>query len=191
LALFHFCHLLVTFVYNTEGSGNKSYHLAISFPSQEKATVKRIILAIATFTCMSAAIALLSGFTLPEKPSVASRCPRETLVASNTTSHQVHPEKVIVKPWKGRHHVYGIFVLPNEYKASDFFMVSVEGASSYCGGQPVAVAGKKFQGVRVKPGERILVGYFRTRTASWLIAQGKIEQLKQPRNWVLRVQKHD
>ncbi len=70
-------------------------------------------------------------------------------------------------------------------------MVSVEGASSYCGGQPIAMAVKKFQGVDVKPGERILVGYFRTRTASWLIAQGKIEQLKQPRNWVLSVQKHD
>lgn len=140
---------------------------------------------------MSAAIALLSGFTLPKRPSIASKCPEYALVTRDSSSYQLHPHKVIVKPWRGRHQVYAIFVLPEEYQASNFFMVSIEGASTYCGGKPVAVAGNIFQGVYAKPGERILVGYFRTRTASWVIAQGKIEQLKRSRNWVLSVQKHD
>ena len=153
--------------------------------------VKRVILTLATFTFLSTTFALLSGFTLPKRPGIASKCPEEALVTYNSSEYQLHPQKVIIKPWQGRHQVYGIFVLPEEYRASNFFTVSIEGASSYCGGQPVTVAGKKFQGVYAQPGERILVGYFRTRTASWLIAQGRIEQLKQPNNWVLSVQKHD
>lgn len=158
---------------------------------RKQMAVKRIILTLATFTFILTTFALLSGFTLPKRPSIASKCPEEALVTRNSSSYQLHPHKVIIKPWRGRHQVYGIFVIPEEYQASNFFMVSIEKASTYCGGKPVAVAGKKFQGVYVKPEERILVGYFRTRTASWLIAQGKIEQLKQPRNWVLSVQKHD
>ena len=153
--------------------------------------MKRIILALATFMCISATLALISGFTLPRRSSIASKCPHEALVASDCTSHQVQPHKVIVKPWRGRHQVYGIFVLPPGYKASNSFMVTVQGASTYCGGKPFAVAGNVFEGVYAKPGERIVVGHFRTRTATWLIAQGKIDQLKQQRNWMLSVQKHE
>jgi hypothetical protein len=151
--------------------------------------VKRIILPLAAFTFISAAIALLNGFTLPRKPSEASRCPRTALAASKTTSQRLHPQKIVVKPWKGRHQVYGVFVLPDGYQTNKAVVVSIEGESPYCSGTPILVKGDKFQGVYATAGERIVVAYFRTRTASWLIAQGKADLLKQPQNWSLSVQK--
>lgn len=150
--------------------------------------MKRIILPLAASTLILASLALLNGFTLPRKPSEASRCPRAALVASKTTSQRLHPQKVVVKPWKGRHQVYGVFVLPNGYQANKAVVVNIEGESPYCSGTPILVKRDEFQGVQATAGERIVVAYFRTRTASWLIAQGKADRLKQPQNWSLSVQ---
>lgn len=151
--------------------------------------MKRIIIPLAVFTSISAILVLLGGFTLPRKPGEVSRCPRTALTASDTTSDRIHPQKVIVRPWKGRHQVYAIFVLPNEYQANNAAVVSIEGESTYCSGTPISVKADEVHKVYAKPGERIVVTYFRTRTASWLIAQGKGDLLKQPHNWSLSVQK--
>jgi len=153
--------------------------------------VKRRILALATLTVILATLALQSGFSLPRKPSAVSRCPQEALVVKNTNNGRIHPQKVVVRPWKGRHQVYGVFVLPNEYQANNAVVVNIEGISTYCGGKPIPKVKDEFQGVYAQPGERIVVAYFRTRTASWLIAQGRMEELKQPRNWLLSIQKGD
>ena len=151
--------------------------------------MKPRILALATFTFILATLVLYSGFSLPRTPNEVSRCSRQALVATDTSSSRIHPRKVVVRPWKGRHQVYAIFVLPNEYQANNTVVVNIEGVSTYCGSKPVPVAGNTFQGVYAKPGEHILLAYFRTRTASWSIAQGKAEQLQQPRNWLLGIQK--
>ncbi|MGL4618144.1 hypothetical protein [Chroococcidiopsis sp.] len=148
--------------------------------------MKRIILSLAALTFIAAAIALLNGSILPRKPDEVSRCPREALTRSDTKSDRIHPEKVVVRPWKGRHQVYAIFVLPDDYEIDNAVVVSIDGEMTYCASKPARVKGDEFQGVYAKPGEDIFVARFRTRTASWLIAQGKVESLKQPRNWSLR-----
>ena len=153
--------------------------------------MQRRILVLATLAFILATLALQSSFSLPKKPSEVSQCPRQALVATDTSSSRIHPQKVVVRPWKGRHQVYGIFLIPNEYQANNTVVVSIEGVSTYCGGKPVLIAGNEFQGVHARSGERIVTAYFRTRTASWLIAQGKVGQLKQPHNWLLGIQKHD
>lgn len=147
--------------------------------------MKRIILSLAALTSISAALAVL-GWILPRKPSEVSRCPSEALVASDATSDRIHPEKVVLRPWQGRHQVYAIFLLPDDYEADNAVVVSIEGEMTYCAGKPARVKGDEFQGVYAKPGKDIFVARFRTRTASWLIAQGKVESLKQPQNWSLR-----
>lgn len=147
--------------------------------------MKRIILPLAALTFISTAFALLNGWILPRKPGEVSRCPREVLTALDTTSDRIHPQKVVVRPWKGRHQVYAVFVLPDDYEADNPVVVSIEGEMTYCAGKPVRVKGDEFQRVYAKPGEDIFVARFRTRTASWLIAQGKVEPLKQPHNWSL------
>lgn len=158
----------------------------ISISEQDLLTVKRIILPLAGLTFISAALLLLNGWILLRKPSEVSRCPSEALIALDTKSDRIHPQKVVVRPWKGRHQVYAIFVLPDDYDADNPVVVRIEGEMTYCASKPGRVKGDEFQGVYAQPGEDIFVARFRTRTASWLIAQGKVEPLKQPHNWSLR-----
>ncbi|MGV0023631.1 hypothetical protein [Phormidesmis priestleyi] len=133
-----------------------------------------------------------------QKPSVISECPDFITQASSANTTQIiHPTEVIVKPWRGRHHVYGVFVLPPGYEATDFFQISLEDGGSYCG----KVAGLdnlvpdpsvdssdlsfwKLQSDRV-----VVLGRLRTRTALWLISKGKNGQLNHPQNWSLQIEK--
>lgn len=148
--------------------------------------MKRVIFSLTALVTISAAIALLNGSILPRKPSEVSRCPSKASIESDTKSDRIYPEKVVVRPWRGRHQVYAIFILPDDYETENAVVVRIEGEMIYCASKPSRVKGDEFQGVYAKPGEDIFVARFRTRTASWLIAQGKVEALKQPHNWSLR-----
>ena len=121
------------------------------------------------------------------KPSTLSWCPAGAIAVSDPLTEKIHPSKIIVEPWEGRHNVYGIFVLPAGYEAKRFFAVRVDGLSSYCG--IVTLLDQPAYGVGIQPGERIAIGHLRTRTALWLLTKGKQEELKEPANWVLRAEK--
>jgi hypothetical protein len=102
-------------------------------------------------------------------------------------SHQkyyINPEKVVVNPWQGEHHVYAIFMIPGGHLNDRLFKVSISGFGTYCGilafgGTTVA------EGVYAKPGYYLMKALFPTRAAFWLISQGKGSQLEQPHNWIL------
>lgn len=121
------------------------------------------------------------------KPSTLSWCPDGILTSSDYSTEKIRASKIIVEPWEGRHNVYGIFVLPAGYQAKRFFAVSVDGPNPYCG--IITILDQPAYGVGIQPGERIAIGHLRTRTALWLLTQGKQEALKQPSNWVLRAEK--
>lgn len=154
---------------------------------KDEVRVKKIILAITALLPVSA-IALFAGFILFRRPSMVSKCP-DTLFSSKSTIYQIHPSKVIVKPWWGRHNVSAVFELPAGYTSSNFFMVNV-GSMTYCG-LTKPIPGQVYEGVYAKPGARIVEGNFRTRTAMWLILKGNIDQLQQPLNWMLVAKKHN
>lgn len=149
--------------------------------------MKKIILAITALVSVSA-IALFADFILFRRPSMVSKCP-DTLLLSESSIYTLHPSKVIVKPWWGRHNVSAVFELPAGYTSSNFFMVNV-GSMTYCG-LTKPIPGKVYEGVYAKPGARIVEGNFRTRTAMWLIFKGNIDQLRQPRNWMLVTEKRN
>ncbi|MBD2560773.1 MULTISPECIES: hypothetical protein [Nostoc] len=112
-----------------------------------------------------------------------SDCNFEDFLASKTTKFQVHATKVIVQPWRGRHHVYGIFMIPDEYKQAPFFVLTVQGAGSYCSKQ--FGHKKNFNGVFAKPGTYLVRKFIRTRTALRLILQGLYFQINDKKNWTL------
>jgi hypothetical protein len=94
----------------------------------------------------------------------------------------IHPDKVVVQPWKGEHHVYGIFNVPGGHTNTKYFRVSVPGNGSFCG-ELADTKLKEMNGVRAKPGHYLMKGYIKTRASLWLISKGKREDLKQPNNW--------
>jgi hypothetical protein len=96
--------------------------------------------------------------------------------------YYVQPEKVFVKPWKGQHHVFGIFMLPGGYVNDKLFKVTVPGEGTFCG--VLAYGGTtQIEGVEAKPGYYLMKGLLNTRTALWIISQGKRDELKQKANW--------
>lgn len=129
--------------------------------------------------------ALPDSFKLPRKPGDISQCPVQ--FASSQTQ-QLHPASVVIKPWKGRHHVYAYFVVPPGYRPSQFFEVMVGDAKSYCGQTKLT----KTTSVPLAPASsehQVVKGLLRTRTAMWLILNGKTAELAQPENWLLQIEK--
>jgi hypothetical protein len=112
-----------------------------------------------------------------------SDCNFDGLLASKTTNFQIQATKVIVQPWRGRHHVYGIFMIPDEYKQSPFFLVTVQGAGSYCSKQ--FGHKKNFDDVFAEPGTYLVRKFIRTRTVLRLMLQGFYFHLNDKQNWTL------
>lgn len=139
--------------------------------------LKRLCIgAIVVFLCVSA-IPLIKYRYLYRSPSRISRCPSAEIQPSSQVQ-EIRATRVVFKPWKGRHHVYGVFVVPPGYQPTNFFKISTENTGDYCG----TIAGK--------PPETyggIVIGQLRTRTALWLVAKGEQDRVAQPQNWTLEI----
>jgi hypothetical protein len=97
--------------------------------------------------------------------------------SANSTSakYYAHPAKIVVKPWRGQHHVYGKFIIPQGYENDGFVTFTLPGKKTYCGSlQTIAKSEKS-----------LIRGYLNTRIALWVIIQGHINDLKAPQNWKL------
>ncbi|BAY13190.1 hypothetical protein [Calothrix sp. NIES-2098] len=112
-----------------------------------------------------------------------SDCNSEAFLASKTKKFQVQATKVVVQPWRGEHHVYGIFMVPNEYKQSPLFVLTVKGFGSECS-KPFGYS-QYYDDISAKPGTHLVRDYIRTRTALRLILQGLYWQLNDKQNWTL------
>jgi hypothetical protein len=133
------------------------------------------------------ALSLLSilGFSyvshLSERSPVTS-CREWGFYSSKAEKYYTYPEKVVVKPWFGQHHVYGLFMIPDGYRNDFFFTITIDKAEVYCGVM-YGPGRKSIAGVNAKPGYSLIKGPLNTRVALQIILQGKGEQLKQPQNW--------
>ncbi|OUL25238.1 hypothetical protein BV378_16925 [Nostoc sp. RF31YmG] len=112
-----------------------------------------------------------------------SDCNSAAFLASKTKKFQVQATKVVVQPWRGEHHVYGIFMVPNEYKQSPLFVLTVKGFGSECS-KPFGYS-QNYDDISAEPGTHLVRDYMRTRTALRLILQGLYWQLNDKQNWTL------
>ncbi|MCV3214003.1 hypothetical protein OGM63_10825 [Plectonema radiosum NIES-515] len=110
-------------------------------------------------------------------------CNAELFLRSKTPKFQVHATKVVVKPWFGEHHVYGIFMVPDKYKEPPFFILTVKGLGSFCE-KPFGNS-QYYDDIFAEPGTHIIRDYIRTRLALRLILQGLYFQLHDKYNWSL------
>lgn len=109
-------------------------------------------------------------------PRSASSCPHDW-----SPQHTIAPSKIVVQPWKGRHHVYAEFQLPAGTFVSDLAKVSMGDLGEFCGGVSEVTA------LENSVGTTTAIARIRTRTALWLIVQGKISDLNQATNWQLPI----
>ena len=119
---------------------------------------------------------LAQQITLPNGPRSASSCPKNWV-----SSQTIAPSKIVVQPWKGRHHVYAEFQVPAGTFVSDRAKVNMGNLGEFCGGVSEVAAAEHSVGTTTA------IARMRTRTALWLIVQGKIGDLNQAANWQLPI----
>jgi hypothetical protein len=98
---------------------------------------------------------------------------------------QIHAAKVVVKPWRGAHHVFGIFVLPDRFRPGHAGQLTIQG-TGFEKDEHIFYRGIRKSGVQAPPGHYVIKAFIRTRSAFELILQGHWEQLNHPCNWMLR-----
>lgn len=94
-----------------------------------------------------------------------------------------HPTSVFVKPWRGRHNVYGIFELPSERALKYPIMLTVEGAGSYR--KEAQMVKTQLCSYHTEPGHTSIKVCLKTRVALLMIMRGSLGVLRNPLNWKL------
>ncbi|MBI1241684.1 hypothetical protein [Umezakia ovalisporum] len=137
-------------------------------------------------------ISLLSLFSILGFSYISSRiskqppivtCQQQAFNPPQREKYYTHPQRLVIKPWRGQHNVYAIFVIPIGYKSDDLFTVSIPGNRTYCGG--FQNLGKISPRVNKPQHYTLIKGFLNTRIALKLIAQGKLSELQKPQNWQL------
>ena len=126
---------------------------------------------------------ILSWTTIAKLPN-ALTCQQSNVIRATGERHYTHPDKIVIEPWRGEHHVYAIFMIPGGYVNDKLFTVTIKGVGSFCGELDFGGTSVAY-GVTAKPGHYLMKALFLSRAAVWLIAQGKGDELKQPANWRL------
>jgi hypothetical protein len=90
-----------------------------------------------------------------------------------------------VQPWRGPHHVYGIFSVPDKYKRDRLYTsrLMIEGfTEEFSESSPEG--GDIYNG-RAEPGHYIKRVHLPTRKALWFLLTGRFGDLKMPCHWWL------
>lgn len=104
--------------------------------------------------------------------------------------YQIHPVKVVFRPWLGQHHVFGIFMVPYEYRSGRTYsgVLSVESfvEEFVPDSQPPAEHAEE---IVAEPGYYLIRAYVPTRTALRLILHGHFGDLQALCNWRLELKR--
>jgi len=93
--------------------------------------------------------------------------------------------QTVVQPWRGPHHVYGIFTVPDQYRRDDLYTarLMIEGFTEEFP-ETSPEGGDIFNG-RAEPGHYIKHVYLPTRTALWFLLTGRFGDLNTSCHWWL------
>jgi hypothetical protein len=112
------------------------------------------------------------------------KCYKRGFISSTNQKYYIYPEKIVIQPWRGQHHVYGIFMIPNGYIHDYLLQFNLPDNTNYCGTVYYG-SNTQLDGINVQSGNYLVKGYVNTRLAFWLIVQGKLNYLQETSNWRL------
>ncbi len=130
---------------------------------------------------------MLSAVTvtwLVNKPPT-SACGAE--IAAHSDVHTIRPTRVVVRPWQGPHHVYGVFMVPNRYNDDRSYSATlfVRGFDAEFDARRSPRRDDGEDAALAAPGHQVKRGYVPTRVALWLLFAGQFGDLRVPCNWAL------
>jgi hypothetical protein len=126
---------------------------------------------------------------LLQRSPVISDCSGSSLSLSHGPRLSLHPQQVVVEPWKGRHNVYALFIVPNGHQPDEFVMITLANGQSYCG-HTVVLDNPQAINLSVPPDHYAVRGMLRTRTTIGLLSEGRKAELERHENWTLAIQKN-
>ena len=93
--------------------------------------------------------------------------------------------QTVVEPWQGQHHVYGMFIVPDQYGRDRLYRAKlvIQGFSQEFA--EVSPEGGDNDNGRAEPGHYIKRVYLPTRTALWFLLTGRFGDLNMPCHWWL------
>lgn len=135
-------------------------------------------------------ISSVVAYSVISERSPVLECQEWGFYRSKGQRYYTYPEKIVVQPWRGQHHVYAIFNVPNEYINDKQFTLNISDNDTFCGILKYEGTGS-IDNVSPKPGHYLMKGFINTRQALGIIIQGKGDELKQPSNWRMGYVKKD
>jgi hypothetical protein len=110
-------------------------------------------------------------------------CRSEAPVATN--QYWFRATETVVQPWRGLHHVYGVFKIPGRYKFDHLYTakLTIQGIpAEFQAGSP---EDGDFYSSRTEPGYYTKRVYLSTRTALWFLLTGRFGNLRTSCHWWL------
>jgi hypothetical protein len=98
---------------------------------------------------------------------------------------KIHAAKVVVEPWLGQHHVFGIFMVPLQYRSGRIYSGRLTVQSFTEEFIPDWHQIQSIEDLVAEPGYYLVQGYLPTRVALWFIITGQFGELRSPCNWTL------
>lgn len=102
--------------------------------------------------------------------------------------HWFNATEIVVQPWRGEHHVYGVFTIPVQYQDQRLYSARLTIKSLSNGFPEVSPESGKFYDERVDTAHYRMRVYFPTRMALWFLLTGRFGDLTMPCHWWLAIQ---
>ena len=114
----------------------------------------------------------------------------ECLAWQPASTYRTHPRRVVIRPWLGQHHVFGVFMIPHRYMSDRTYsgIISVESFIAEFSPHSRSLI-ERAEGEVADPGHNLVRVYIPTRVALWFIAKGQFGDLRMPCNWTLELKK--
>lgn len=102
--------------------------------------------------------------------------------------YQARAIRVKVEPWRGPHHVYGVFAVPLEYRQHRLYTARLRLEGFNEAFPEVSPEAGRIYDTPAEPGHYIMRVNFSTRTAMWYILIGRFRDLSAPCHWWLLIE---
>ncbi|MEW6497198.1 MAG: hypothetical protein AB1589_32545 [Cyanobacteriota bacterium] len=139
------------------------------------------------YTILVLALVGIPNLVLSLEQQPEFNCPVGDLLPLEPETYKTHPIKLRVKPWRGQHNVYAIFMIPKDYKHGRLGVLDIKDVAKY--DELVISQGKWHDGIQAKPGYYLVKIFVKTRVALKWTAKGDFISLRQPCNWTLTYSK--
>jgi hypothetical protein len=137
----------------------------------------------AAWIVTAVAFALLATATVLVNMPPLTDCRAEAPV--ETKQHWFRATQTVIQPWRGPHHVYGVFSVPTQYKFDHLYTakLAIQGISAeFEAGSP---EDEDTYSGRSEPGYYVKRVYLSTRTALWFVVTGRFGDLRTSCHWWL------